>query len=86
MEHKEHHHNNKVHIYTDGSKSNEGVGCAAVSEHTMKQAHLPNEASIFTAELTAVSLALYIVSIATTTICHLHRLTKYINSNSEHKK
>ena len=62
MEHKEQYHNNEEHIYTDGSKSNEGVGCAAISQHTMKLTHLPNEASIFTAELAAVSSALNIVS------------------------
>ena len=40
-----------VHIYTDGSKSTEGVGFAAVFPNTNSGGRLTGEASIFTAEL-----------------------------------
>ena len=42
-----------VHIYTDGSKSTEGVGFAAVFPNTTSGGRLTREASIFTAELYA---------------------------------
>ena len=48
-------------IYTDGSKSLDGVGCAAVSQDKISKFSLPKEASIFTAELTAIELALEII-------------------------
>ena len=48
-------------IYTDGSKSLDGVGCAAVSQDKISKFSLPKEASIFTAELTAIELALDII-------------------------
>ena len=53
---------NYLHIYTDGSKDNYGTGCGAVlNDKTMKQS-LPKEASIFTAEICAINLALKIIS------------------------
>ena len=53
---------NYLHIYTDGSKDNNGTGCGAVlNNKTMKQS-LPKEASIFTAEICAINLALKIIS------------------------
>ena len=53
---------NYLHIYTDGSKDNNGTGCGAVlNDKTMKQS-LPKEASIFTAEICAINLALKIIS------------------------
>jgi len=45
-------------IFTDGSKSVRGVGAAAVSCHGKKTASLPKLASIFTAEMKALHLAL----------------------------
>ena len=45
-------------IYTDGSKSLVGVGCAAVSSSKVSQHSLPIEATVFTAELTAILLAI----------------------------
>ena len=45
-------------IYTDGSKSTTGVGCAAVSSCRISQNSLPLEATVFTAELTAILLAI----------------------------
>ena len=41
-------------IYADGSKSNDGVGCAVVTEEISEVARLPNFASSFTAELSAI--------------------------------
>ena len=53
---------NYLHIYTDSSKDNYGTGCGAVlNDKTMKQS-LPKEASIFTAEICAINLALKIIS------------------------
>ena len=53
---------NYLHIYTDGSKDNQGTGCGAVlNNKTMKQS-LPKEASIFSAEICAIYLALKIIS------------------------
>ena len=44
-----------VHIYTDGSKSTEGVGFAAVFPNTTRGGRLAREASILTAELYAIN-------------------------------
>ena len=44
-------------IYTDGSKDNDRVGCAAIINISIKQ-RLPSNASIFTAEIKAIDLAL----------------------------
>ena len=44
-------------IYTDGSKSSLGVGCSSVSSDITSQNSLPNEATVYTAELTAIILA-----------------------------
>ena len=45
-------------IFTDGSKSNEGTGCAVVTGNHSRVGRLPNSASSFTAELTAIVHAL----------------------------
>ena len=46
-------------IYTDGSKTREGVGCAAVTgEHREKKLSIPKIATIMTAETYAIKLAL----------------------------
>ena len=45
-------------IYTDGSKSAMGVGCAAVSSTKVNQNSLPPEATVFSAELTAIIMAI----------------------------
>ena len=53
---------NYLHIYTDGSKDNNGTGYGAVlNNKTMKQS-LPKEASIFTVKIYAINLALKIIS------------------------
>ena len=48
-----------VHIYTDGSKSTEGVGFAAVLINTTSGGRLNREASIFTAELYSINAAVH---------------------------
>ena len=53
---------NHKHIYTDGSKSEVGVGSAAVFGHRTETATLPTVASIFTAELTALKLATRLIA------------------------
>ena len=42
----------------DGSKLGNGVGCAVIHEDTAYVSKLPDYASVFTAELTAVATAL----------------------------
>ena len=45
-------------IYTDGSKDNDRVGCAAIINYISIKQRLPSNASIFTAEVKAIDLAL----------------------------
>ena len=45
-------------IFTDGSKTEEGVGCECISNSETIALRLPNEASIFIAELVAIREAL----------------------------
>ena len=45
-------------IYTDGSKDNNRVGCSAIVNNINIKQRLPSNASIFTAEVTAIDLAL----------------------------
>ena len=54
-------HVNSEKFYTDGSKSKEGVGCAVVHNDTSYVAKLPNSASVFSAELSAIVQALELV-------------------------
>ena len=49
-------------IYTDGSKSDKGVGAAAIAQNICMQVSLPHIASVFTAELVAIHSALDIIS------------------------
>ena len=46
------------HIYTDGSKQGKNVGCAAISQKKETLKRLPNEVSIYSAETTAIDLAM----------------------------
>ena len=48
-------------IYTDGSKSQMGVGFAAISTNKNLQYSLPERASVFTAELSAIWSAIEII-------------------------
>ena len=45
-------------IYTDGSKDNDRVGCGTIIDNSSFKQRLPSNASIFTAEVTAIDLAL----------------------------
>ena len=45
-------------IYTDGSKDNDRVGCSVVSTIHTSKLRLPNNSSIFSAEVKAIDLAL----------------------------
>ena len=58
MDHRQNYHSDSLPVYTDGSKSLEGVGCAAISAHFTMKHKLPDTASIFTAELYAILSAL----------------------------
>ena len=53
---------NYQHIYTDGSKSNFGTGCGAVLHKKSRKKCFPKEASIFSAEIYAINLALDLIS------------------------
>ena len=52
---------NYSYIFTDGSKSERGVGSAAITQRTSRSQTLPKEASIYTAEMHALQLALSII-------------------------
>ena len=45
-------------IFTDGSKTSDGVGCAFVFGHDIRSFSLPSNSSVFTSELVAISKAL----------------------------
>ena len=49
-------------IYTDGSKEDSKVGCAVISDNHSNMQRIPDDSSIFTAEATAVDLALDFIS------------------------
>ena len=49
---------NHFFLYTDGSKIADQVDSAAVARNSTKTVHLPDKASIFRAELYAVSLVM----------------------------
>ena len=68
-----------VHIYTDGSKSTEGVGFAAVFPNTTSGGRLTREASIFTAELYAINAAVHEILKGT---IDRNRFTIYSDSRS----
>ena len=46
------------HIYTDGSKDGEKVGCAVLSGNHCNSLRIPDGSSVFTAEAKAIDLAL----------------------------
>ena len=48
-------------LYTDGSKMGNEVAAAVVHGNVTKTTRLPNKAIIFTAELHAISLALFLI-------------------------
>ena len=52
------------HLYTDGAKADEGVGCAVIAENITIKKRLHNSCSIFTAEIFAVLQAVkYVFSV-----------------------
>ena len=53
---------NYLHIFMDGSKSNHGTGCGAVLHNKSLKKCLPIEASIFSAEIYAIDLALDLIT------------------------
>ena len=53
---------NYKYIYTDGSKINAKVGCSAVLNDIVHKKRLPDNSSIFSAELTAIDLGLDIIT------------------------
>lgn len=61
LEHADEKHPNSIHIYTDGSKAGEDVGCAAVCQDTTSFGKLLPETSVFSSELYAMKLALDII-------------------------
>ena len=46
------------HVYTDGSKDEEKIGCAFVSGNHSDSIRIPDGTSVFTAEAKAIDLAL----------------------------
>ena len=42
------------HIYTDGSKEDSKVGCAVISDNHSNMQRIPNDSSVFTAEVKAI--------------------------------
>ena len=50
-------------VYTDGSKTSEGVGCAFVSGRDTRSFSLPASASVFSAELLAIDKALCFIEV-----------------------
>ena len=54
-------HSKHKNLFTDDSKSEDGVGCAVVHNGTSYAAKLPKSASIFTAKITAIIKAFEIV-------------------------
>ena len=55
-------HENSLHIYTDGSKSDAGVGFGVHQEAFSKKGALPAASSIFTAELYGIHKAMEIIA------------------------
>jgi len=62
MQHLETAHSDSAHIYTDGSKTDTGVGFGVVGDLIgSRRGALPPDATVFTAELTAIQVALSLV-------------------------
>lgn len=58
LEHMNETHQHEIHIYTDGSKTDSQVGCAAVAENVVIRRRLHQLSSNFTAETYAIQMAL----------------------------
>ena len=70
-------HSLQYEIYTDGSKTEEGVGFAAISKDFKCQYSLPSIATVFTAELCAIHKAVTLVQEE-----NLENVTIYSDSKS----
>ena len=55
---------NYTHFYTDGSKTEMGVGCAFVSESVTRSFTLQSNATVFTSELVAIQKALSFIEVS----------------------
>ena len=79
-------------LYTDTSKTDQGVGFAFICGNMRKKFHLPKAASIFTAEACAILEAFHhtqnnnIVSIIFTDSMSVIRAIENINSKTKHSK
>jgi len=47
--------------YTDGSKTGEAIACAVICGKQIKSMHLPDKSSVYTAELSAIRMALELI-------------------------
>ena len=65
------------HIYTDGSKEETKVGCAAATYNDCKQMRIPDGSSVVTAEAKAIDLALDFVNNCNNTNNFVIFLTHY---------
>ena len=61
QDHINHNYPHHLQLYTDGSKSEIGVGAAALFGNTKRQISLPKEASVYTAELHALQMACHLI-------------------------
>ena len=62
LQHNSHVHRNHTKVFTDGSKTSNGVGSAVFIDNTIHQSRLSNCASVFTAEMTAIINALSLIN------------------------
>ena len=70
-------HRESNHIYTDGSKSGEEVGCAVLYRGNLHSKKLANHSGIYNAELTAVLKAVKLAKDDTQAVSsHFHRFAK----------
>ena len=60
-EHISFYHRDSINIYTDGSKMDNGVGCAYFAQNTQQNFKLDRNSSIFTAELYAILKAVQLI-------------------------
>ena len=87
LTHVEEHHINSKHIYTDGSKQENKVGCSVITDTIRQNKRLNDNGCIFTAELTAILMATEVISqdqgIAHSTIfCDSQSAIKVLNSSN----
>ena len=69
------------HIYTDGSKMGDRVASAAICSNMVRSTRLPNNASIFRAELYTITLAMYFSVSYLTVNCRLFPTSSFVLKN-----